>query len=129
MVGQMIVGMTSWIFLMRILADVGSEAVAGATIALRILLFTLMPAWGMANAAATLVGQNLGAGRAERAESAIWKTGSYNMIFMIGVSVIYFIYNETLISFFSDDAAVISIGGECLRILSYSFFVYGWLIV
>jgi putative MATE family efflux protein len=128
-VGQMIVAMTSWIFLMRILAGVGSEAVAGATIALRILLFTLMPAWGMSNAAATLVGQNLGAGRPERAESAVWRTGSYNMVFMVAVSVVYFIYSRELIGFFSDDALVISIGAEWLRILSYSYFVYGWWMV
>lgn len=128
-VGQMIVAMTSWIFLMRILADVGSEAVAGATIALRILLFTLMPAWGMSNAAATLVGQNLGAQRPDRAESAVWRIGAYNMIFMVAVSVIYFVYNESLIRLFSADPVVISIGGEWLRILSYSYFVYGWWMV
>jgi len=128
-VGQMIVAMTSWIFLMRILADVGSEAVAGATIALRIMLFTLMPAWGMSNAAATLVGQNLGAGFEERAESSVWKIGMYNMIFMIGVSVVYFVFNESLMSFFSQDESVISIGGEWLRILSYSYIVYGWWMV
>jgi putative MATE family efflux protein len=128
-VGQMIVAMTSWIFLMRILADIGSDAVAGATIALRILLFTLMPAWGMANAAATLVGQNLGANQPDRAESAVWKIGFYNMIFMLSVSVIYFIFNETLISIFSEDERVITIGGEWLRILSYSYFVYGWWMV
>lgn len=128
-VGQMIVAMTSWIFLMRILADIGSDAVAGATIALRILLFTLMPAWGMANAAATLVGQNLGADQPERAESAVWKIGFYNMMFMLGVSVIYFMFNEALISIFSDDERVIMIGGEWLRILSYSYFVYGWWMV
>lgn len=128
-VGQMIIAMTSWIFLMRILADVGSQAVAGATIALRIMLFTMMPAWGLSNAAATLVGQNLGAGQQDRAESAVWKIGTYNMIFMIGVSVIYFLYNEALMSIFTDDATVISIGGEWLRILSYSYFVYGWWMV
>lgn len=128
-VGQMIVAMTSWIFLMRILADVGSEAVAGATIALRLVLFTLMPAWGMSNAAATLVGQNLGAERPDRAESAVWRIGAYNMVFMVAVSVVYFVYNQDLISLFSADPTVISIGGEWLRILSYSYFVYGWWMV
>ena len=128
-VGQMIVGMTSWIFLMRILADVGSEAVAGATIALRIMMFTMMPAWGLSNAAATLVGQNLGAENPDRAESAVWKIGFYNMIFLVGVSVVYFIYNDSLMRLFSDDERVISIGAEWLRILSYSYFVYGWWMV
>lgn len=128
-VGQMIISMTSWIFLMRILADVGSEAVAGATIAIRIMMFTTMPAWGLSNAAATLVGQNLGAGHPERAESSVWKIGFYNMILLVCVSVIFFVYNEALINFFSDDPKVIAIGGEWLRILSYSFFVYGWWMV
>jgi putative MATE family efflux protein len=128
-VGQMIVAMTSWIFLMRILADVGSEAVAGSTIAIRIMLFTMMPAWGLSNAAATLVGQNLGAGNPERAESAVWKIGFYNMIFLIGVSVVYFFFHNSLMSIFSDDQGVIAIGGEWLRILSYSYFVYGWWMV
>lgn len=128
-VGQMLVAMTSWIFLMRILADIGSEAVAGATIALRIMLFTLMPAWGFSNAAATLVGQNLGANSPERAESAIWKTGIYNMYFMISVSIIYFLFNEELMGFFSSDPDVIRIGSEWIQILSYSYFVYGWWMV
>ena len=128
-VGQMIVSMTSWIFLVRILADVGSEAVAASTIAIRIMMFTIMPAWGLSNAAATLVGQNLGAGNPDRAESAVWKIGLYNMIFLIGVSVVFFIFNERLVDIFSDDAKVIAIGGEWLRILSYSFFVYGWWMV
>ena len=128
-IGQMIVSMTSWIFLMRILADVGSEAVAGATIALWVMMFTMMPAWGLSNAAATLVGQNLGAGHPARAESAVWKIGLYNMVFLILVSVLYFLYHEQLIQLFTADKRVITIGGEWLRILSYSFFVYGWWMV
>ena len=128
-VGQMIVAMTSWIFLMRILADVGSDAVAGATIAIRIMMFTMMPAWGLSNAAATLVGQNLGAGSPERAESSVWKIGVYNMIFLVGVAVIYFFFNMELMSFFSSDQNVIAIGAEWLQILSYSYFVYGWWMV
>ena len=121
--------MTSWIFLMRILADVGSEAVAGSTIALRIMMFTMMPAWGLSNAAATLVGQNLGAANPDRAESTVWKVGFYNMIFLFAVSVVYFIFNEELMYIFTKDARVIAIGAEWLRILSYSYLVYGWWMV
>ncbi|MBL6445629.1 MATE family efflux transporter [Fulvivirga sp. 29W222] len=128
-VGQMIVAMTSWVFLMRILAGISSEAVAGSTIAMRIMLFTLMPAWGLSNAAATLVGQNLGAGNPDRAESAVWKIGFYNMIFLIAVSLIYFFYNRSLIGLFTADQEVIEIGSEWLKILSYSYFVYGWWMV
>lgn len=128
-VGQMLIGMTSWIFLMRILADIGSEAVAGSTIALRIMMFTLMPAWGLSNAAATLVGQNLGAGDPGRAEASVWKIGFYNMIFLIVVSVVYFTFNESLMGIFSNDARVIAIGAEWLQILSYSYLVYGWWMV
>jgi len=128
-VGQMIVAMTSWIFLMRILSSVSSEAVAGSTIAIRIMMFTMMPAWGMSNAAATLVGQNLGAGQPERAESSVWKIGFYNMIFLSIVSVVYFIFNESLVRIFTDDATVIAIGSEWLQILSYSYLVYGWWMV
>ncbi len=128
-IGQMVVAMTAWIFLMRILASIGSEAVAGATITIRMMMFTLMPAWGMSNAAATLVGQNLGAGQPGRAEASVWTIGWYNMAFMICVSIAFFLFNESLIGIFSDDPAVIAIGGEWLRILSYSYFVYGWWMV
>ncbi|MGK7389141.1 MAG: MATE family efflux transporter [Candidatus Cyclobacteriaceae bacterium M2_1C_046] len=128
-VGQMIVGMTSWIFLMRILADISSEAVAGATISLRIMMFMMMPAWGFSNAAATLVGQNLGANNPDRAEATVWKVGIYNMCYLVLVSVIFFFYNHELIGIFSGDPNVIRIGGEWIRILSYSFFVYGWWMV
>ncbi|MEX2569514.1 MAG: MATE family efflux transporter [Cyclobacteriaceae bacterium] len=128
-VGQMIVAMTSWIFLMRILAGVGSEAVAGATIAMRIIFFTMMPAFGLSNAATTLVGQNLGAKNPERAESSVWQIGVYNMIFLLSVSLVYYFYNEALMGIFTQDPVVIAIGAEWLRILSYSYFVYGWWMV
>jgi len=128
-IGQMIVAMSSWIFLMRILADIGSEAVAGATISIRIMMFTLMPAWGLSNAAATLVGQNLGAGQPDRAESSVWKIGTYNMFFLIAVSLVYFFFNEELVGIFTADPTVIRIGGEWLQILSYAYFVYGWWMV
>ena len=128
-VGQMIIGMTSWIFLMRILASIGSEAVAGATIAIRIMMFTLMPAWGMSNAAATLVGQNLGANEPGRAEASVWRIGWYNMVFTVAVSVLFFLFPRELIAIFSSDPQVIAVGGEWLRILSYSYFVYGWWMV
>jgi putative MATE family efflux protein len=128
-VGQMLIAMTSWIFLMRILADVGSTAVAGATITMRVMMLTMMPAWGLSNAAATLVGQNLGAGQPERAEATVWKIGSYNMVFLVGVSVLYFFFSEAIIGIFSDDAAVIAVGAEWMQILAYSYFVYGWWMV
>lgn len=128
-VGQMIIGMTSWIFLVRILASIGSDAVAGATIALRVLMFTTMPAWGMSNAAATLVGQNLGAGQPDRAEAAVWHIGWYNMAYMVAVAVLFFLFHERIVWLFTTDPKVIAVGGEWLRIVSYSFFVYGWWMV
>ena len=128
-IGQMIVAMTSWIFIMRILADLGSEAVAGATITFRIMMFTLMPAWGFSNAAATMVGQNLGAGHPERAESSVWKIGFYNMFFLVLVSVAFFFFSRPIMGIFSADEKVIAIGAEWLRILSFSYFVYGWWMV
>jgi putative MATE family efflux protein len=128
-IGQMIVAMTSWIFIMRIISDFGSEAVAGATIAIRIMMFSMMPAWGMSNAAATLVGQNLGAKQPDRAERSVWITGFWNMAFLICVAVIFFLFSDKLIGIFTDDARVITIGSEWLHIVSYSYFVYGWWMV
>ena len=128
-VGQMLVAMTSWIFLMRILASIGSEAVAGATIAIRVMMFTMMPAWGMSNAAATLVGQNLGAQRPDRAEAAVWQIGRANMAYLIVIALLFFFLPRELVGVFSDDARVVAIGAEWLRILSYSLFVYGWWMV
>ncbi|PKL79726.1 MAG: MATE family efflux transporter [Ignavibacteriae bacterium HGW-Ignavibacteriae-4] len=128
-IGQMIIAMTSWIFLIRILAELGAETVAGSTIAIRIMMFTMMPAWGLSNAAATLVGQNLGAGKPDRAEKSVWKIGFYNMIFLVLVSVVYFFYNEELMRLFTDDARVIAVGAEWIQIVSYGYFIYGWWMV
>lgn len=128
-VGQMIVAMTSWIFVMRILADFGSQVVAGATIAIRIMMFSMMPAWGMSNAVATLVGQNLGAQKPERAERAVWLTGVWTMGFLIVVAVVYFLFSSRLVNLFTQDAEVVSVGAKWLTIVSYSYFVYAWWMV
>ncbi|WCL49128.1 MATE family efflux transporter [Leptospira sp. GIMC2001] len=128
-IAQMIVAMASWIFIMRILAEFGSATVAGATIALRVMMFTMMPAWGMSNAAATLVGQNLGANQPDRAERSVWVTGFWNMGFLVGVSIFYFLYSDSLIGIFTDDPKVIEVGMTWLRIVSYSYFVYAWWMV
>lgn len=128
-IGQMIIGMVSWIFIMRIIAEFGSEAIAGATIAMRIMMFTMTPAWGMANAAATLVGQNLGAKQPDRAERSVWITGFCNMAFLICVAVMFFIFSDKLVGLFTDDTRVIKIGSYWLHIVSYSYFVYGWWMV
>lgn len=88
-----------------------------------------MPAWGLSNAAATLVGQNLGANQPDRAESSVWRIGFYNMGFLIAVAFIYYFFNNALMSIFTDNERVIAIGGEWLRILAYSYFIYGWWMV
>lgn len=128
-IGQMMIAMVSWNFVLRILADIGSEPVAASTIVIRVMMFTMMPAWGLSNAAATLVGQNLGAGNPKRAESAVWTIGLINMVFLVGVSFVYFFLSKDIMMIFSEDAQVIAIGAEWLQILSYSYFVYGWWMV
>jgi putative MATE family efflux protein len=128
-IAQMIIAMTAWIFLMRILAAASSEAVAAATIVIRLMMFTLMPAWGMSNAAATLVGQNLGANEPARAEAAVWRIGWMNMAFTLAVSVLFFFFADDLMRIFTEEQRVVAIGAEWLPILSYSYFVYGWWMV
>ena len=125
-IGQFVIATSSWIGLIRIMAEFGSEAVAGYTIAIRMFLLTFLPAWGMSNAAATLVGQNLGARQPQRAEQSVWMTGLANMAFLASVALVYIFFNEPLMRVFSSDPAVVAAGAECLRIMSYSYPIYAW---
>ncbi|WP_273566660.1 MATE family efflux transporter [Maribacter halichondriae] len=129
-IAQFLIGTTSWVFLMRMISEFGSEVLAGYTIAIRVMLFTLMPSWGMSNAAATLVGQNLGAKKLERAETSVWKTGKYNAIFMGIVSLVYLFFAKEIVGWFNDNPVVVENGGLCLRIiaLGYIFYAYGMVV-
>jgi putative MATE family efflux protein len=126
-VAQFIIPSLSWVFLVRIVAVFGSAAVAGYTIAIRVIMFSIMPAWGMANAASTLVGQNLGAKAPDRAERSAWLCGHYNMLFMVGIALFFQATAPWIVSFFAIDPAVARYGVEALRIicLGYFFYAYG----
>ncbi|MBS9462122.1 MATE family efflux transporter [Flagellimonas sp. 389] len=126
-IAQFLIGTSSWVFLMRIMSEFGSEVLAGYTIAIRVMMFSLMPSWGMSNAAATLVGQNLGAKQPERAEISVWKTGKYNAYFMGLVSILYLVFAETIISWFNVTPSVVENGALCLQIIAigYVFYAYG----
>jgi Na+-driven multidrug efflux pump len=120
------VGTASWVGLIRVLADFGSAAVAGYTIGIRIILFALLPSWGLANAAATLVGQGLGAGRPDRAERAAWLAGGYNGIFLGVVGALFVALAPAIVGRFTSEADVTAFAVQCLRVISLGFVFYAF---
>jgi putative MATE family efflux protein len=123
---QFAIAHTSWIGLVRIVSAFGAAALAGYTIAIRIVIFVILPSWGLSNAAATLVGQNLGAGKPERAEAAIWRTGLYNMIFLGSVGVFFVLCAEPVVRSLTQVPAVVPLAASCLRIVSYGNIGYAY---
>lgn len=123
---QFLIAHTSWIGLVRIVSIFGSDALAGYTIAIRILIFILLPSWGLSNAAATLVGQNLGAKQPERAQISVWRTGFYNMLFLGVIGVIFLLFATPVVRLFTHDPAVVPLAATCLRILSYGNIAYAY---
>jgi putative MATE family efflux protein len=128
--GQFLIGSASWIFLVRIISTFGSVALAGYSIGIRIIIFAILPAWGLANAAATLVGQNLGAGEPERAEKSVWRTCFFNLLFMVVVTLVFYLFARPLVALFSADPIVIHHGVQCLQVicLGYIFYAYGMVV-
>ncbi len=123
---QVFIGTASWIGLVRIVASFGSEAIAGYQIAIRIIVFALLPSWGLANAAATLVGQGLGAQKPDRAERAVWLAGFYNMLFLGAVGALFVLLAEPIVHLFTQEPAVATVAVLCLRVISYGFLFYAY---
>jgi len=123
---QFAIANTSWMGMVRIVSIFGAAALAGYTIAIRIVIFVILPSWGLSNAAATLVGQNLGAGHPERAEQAVWRTGLYNMLFLGLIGVVFIFTATPLVRLFTHDPAVVPLAASALRILSYGNIAYAY---
>jgi len=123
---QVFIGMASWIGLIRIISSFGSDALAGYTIGIRVIVFALLPSWGMSNAAATMVGQALGARKPERAERAVWQAGFYNMCFLGIVGLAFVLFAKPIVSIFTSDPDVARYGVSCLRVVACGFLFYGY---
>jgi putative MATE family efflux protein len=122
---QFLIASASWMVLARIMAEFGDTAVAGYGVAIRLIMFFLLPAWGMSNAAATLVGQNLGAQQPLRAEQSVWRTAKYNTIFMIFVTLVFMLFAQPIVAFMNKDVSVESYAVMALRIVSLGYIFYG----
>jgi Na+-driven multidrug efflux pump len=118
------VGTASYIGLVRIVSTFGSAALAGYTIAIRLVIFCLLPSWGLSNAAATMVGQSLGAGKPDRAERAVWIAGGYNMLVLGAVGVLFIIFANQIVGLFTHDPTAAPTGALALRTMSYGFLFY-----
>ncbi|HZS47644.1 MAG TPA: MATE family efflux transporter [Blastocatellia bacterium] len=123
---QVFIGMASWIGLVRIISSFGSDALAGYTIGIRVIMFALLPSWGMSNAAATMVGQALGAGKPDRAEKAVWKACFYNMCFLGLIGLAFVVLADRIVGLFTSDPAVAGYAIECLRIVACGFLFYAY---
>lgn len=123
---QFTIATASWSALVRVVAGFGSAAIAGYGIGFRVIIFALLPAVGLSNAAATLVGQNLGAGKPDRAERSVWKAAYYNAAFLTSVGIIFLIFSSNIIRFFTDEADVLVYGTNCLHIVAYGFIFYAF---
>jgi putative MATE family efflux protein len=123
---QSLIGTASWIGLVRIIAEFGSSALAGYTIGIRVVLFALLPSWGMSNAAATMVGQALGAKDPERAEQAVWRTGFYNLAFLGAIGVLFVLAATPIVGLFTHDPVVAGYAASCLRFVASGFVFYAF---
>ena len=123
---QIFIALASWTALVRIAATFGPTVLAGYTIGIRVIMFSIMPSWGLSNAAATLVGQNLGAGKPERAEAAVWRAGFYNCIFMTALSLAFMLAPERILRVFTDSQPVLDAGALCLRYISSCYVLYAY---
>ena len=128
---QFMVATASWVVMVRMIQSFGSAATAGYTVAMRIIYFSILPSWGLGSAAATLVGQNLGAKHPDKAEQSVWRASFFNMIFLGALSLVFLAFAPHLVAIFSNDPTVIAVGASCLRIISacYILFAYGMVIV
>jgi putative MATE family efflux protein len=123
---QYLVQMASWIGMVRIIASFGSEATAAYTVAIKVIIFAILPSWGMSNAAATLVGQNLGAGKPSRAESSVWRTGLYNMLFLGLIGLLFIVFARPIVGLFTSDPEVTRLAVSALRLFSCGNISYSY---
>jgi putative MATE family efflux protein len=123
---QILIATTSWVGLTIVVTGFGSLAVAGYGIANRVVMFALMPSFGLANAAATLVGQSLGAGRPDRAEKAVWRASLYNLMFLGGIGLVFVVFAGPIVRAFNSDPIVVGYGTNALRIISAGFLFYAF---